>query len=97
MAENRAGSGRFPKGVSGNPGGRPAMDKAVKEMLRAATPGAVKLLVSVMENEGAPLKERLDAAKVILDRVYGKASQPIEGAVDSRVVIRLDGLGELAE
>ena len=37
------------------------------------------MLVRTVDDENATLPQRMDAAKTILDRVYGKASQPIEG------------------
>ena len=39
----------------------------------------VQMLVRTVDDENATLPQRMDAAKTILDRVYGKASQPIEG------------------
>ena len=37
------------------------------------------MLVRTVDDENATLPQRMDAAKTILDRVYGKASQPIVG------------------
>ena len=97
MPGNRDKTGRFIKGESGNPAGRPAVDPKAKRMLKEAAPEAVRLLISVMESEAAPLKDRREAAKTILDRVYGTASQPIEGELSGGVVVALaDGLDELA-
>ena len=69
----------FEKGKSGNPRGRPKIPPDVRDMFKAATPAAAKLLIKTIDDEDAPLALRMDAAKTILDRVYGKASQPIEG------------------
>lgn len=41
--------------------------------------GRTDALVRTVDDENATLPQRMDAAKTILDRVYGKASQPIEG------------------
>ena len=67
----------FQPGQSGNPGGRRKMDADSKRMLLDATQGAVRLLVETVENDNAPLSLRVRCAETILDRVYGKASQPI--------------------
>lgn len=70
----------FPPGVSGNPGGRPKDTdeiKAGKEMLRRSMPEAVRAVVEVLNNPEAKVSERLTAATIILDRVLGKAAQPI--------------------
>ena len=71
----------FEKGKSGNPGGRPKMDDETKAILKAAAPDAARLLVEMMNNPVTGEKTRLQAAQTVLDRVYGKATQPIEGAV----------------
>lgn len=101
MAANSAktakkrGPGRpFAKGQSGNPSGRPKIPKDVKEMLKAAAPDAAKLLIDTINDSEAPRALRLEAAKTLLDRVYGKATQPIEG-VDNKIEIVL--AGELAD
>lgn len=81
MPDNRDKAGRFIAGKSGNPGGRTPIPKNVREMLKAATPKAAALLVTMMEDKDAPAAIRMDAAKTVLDRVYGKATQPIDGSV----------------
>lgn len=80
MAENtektpkrRRGPGRpFPKGVSPNPGGRPPMSESqreAREMLAAGGPDAVRYLARVVADEGAPIKERIAAARVFVDKL----------------------------
>lgn len=78
----KRGKGRpFEKGQSGNPSGRPKVDDETKAILKAAAPDAAKLLVEMMNSTTTGEKVRLQAAQTILDRVCGKATQPIEGAV----------------
>ena len=81
MPAKRTETGRFAKGSSGNPSGRPKIDAEIKEMLRGATPKAVQLLIQTVDDQEAPLKLRLDAAGTILDRVYGKPTQPIDADI----------------
>ena len=89
IPEIRDKAGRFAPGSTGNPKGRPKIPKDVKEMLKAATADAAKLLIDTMKNQEADLKLRVDCAERVLDRVYGKASQPIEGAFDFAATISI--------
>ena len=86
---NRDKTGRFSPGNRANPSGRPKIPKDVKEMLKAATADAARLLIDTMNNQEADLKLRVDCAERVLDRVYGKASQPIEGAFDFAATISI--------
>lgn len=88
--KKRRGPGRpFRPGQSGNPGGRPKMSDDVREMLKAATPKAVKLLVSVMDDDGQKAALRMDAAKTIIERVYGKPLQPIDSTISGGLDVGL--------
>ena len=68
----------FEKGKSGNPSGRPKIPEDARAMLKAATPAAVKLLVDTLNNSNEKTETRVRCAETVLDRVYGKANQPIE-------------------
>ncbi len=70
----------FPKGVSGNPGGRPKSDPVVKEILKAASPDAARTLVELLNSEKDSI--RLAAAQDILDRTQGKAMQMQDVSLD---------------
>ena len=70
MTVNRDKAGRF---IAGNKsGGRPKIPEDVKEAIRAACPEAVQYLIELMRNPKEKTAYRLDAAKTLLDRGYGK-------------------------
>ena len=67
------------KGVSGNPGGRRKQDITILELCRKHSADAVKVMVSIMNDEDAPPTARLGAAQAIIDRAYGKPAQAVTG------------------
>ena len=97
MPEIRDKNGQFTKGNPGNPGGRPKVPEEVKEMLRAAAPQAVQLLVDTLNNDKVKTDLRIKCAETILDRAYGKATQPIEGSMDNKVEIVMGGAEKYAD
>lgn len=71
-------NGRFIKGQSGNPSGRPKIPEGVVELARENTVLAVATLVSICKNPKAHAGARVMAASTILDRAWGKAVQRTE-------------------
>ncbi len=68
----------FARGVSGNPGGRPRVVAELRELARQHAPAAIAELARLA------LRARSEAARIaaireLLDRGYGKVTQPIEG------------------
>lgn len=78
----------FPKGVSGNPGGRP---RGLAAYVRENTDGGeeiVELMVSVMRGDviggQVPrIRDRMDAATWLADRAFGKPVASVEAITRS--------------
>ncbi len=87
MPAIREKTGRFAKGISGNPSGRKPIPKEVKEILEAATPDAVRLLINTFNDEQADMKLRIDCANSVIDRSLGKAKQSVD--VDADLTVRM--------
>lgn len=74
---NRTGTGKFKKGVSGNPSGRKPVPPEIKEALTALVPKAVERLTQII-NESENDKIVMQAVEVVLNRVYGKPLQQVD-------------------
>jgi hypothetical protein len=72
--ENNEKAMGFKPGQSGNPGGRPKKAYDIQALAQALTDQALDALVAALECPG----ERVQAAKVILERGYGKPLQPVD-------------------
>ena len=73
------GRGRpFPKGVSGNPGGRPKEIQEIVDLARQACPAAIRTLKEITLDENAPPAARVHAANSLLDRGYGKPKETVD-------------------
>ena len=64
-------TGRFIKGYSGNPGGRPKDEYNVIELARSYTTEALETLVELMR-DGKDERVRGTAAQALLNRGWGK-------------------------
>lgn len=59
----------------------------IRSLARAHTEAAVNTLVGIMNQPTAPEAARVSAANSILDRGWGKATQPISGDDDAPPII----------
>jgi hypothetical protein len=81
MSENRAFTSRFPKGVSGNPGGRPKIPDEVKKLFEQRGLDAVKGLFDLAANAENE-KVRLEAIQEVLNRWLGKVPLTLEDDIN---------------
>lgn len=92
---NRDKLGRFVKGQSGNPTGRP---KKPPELEKYAKDAPAKLR-AIADDPDTPVKIRADIEKFFFEAVYGKAPQAIDldGKVENTGTTTVKFEGELEE
>ena len=78
----------FQPGQSGNPLGRPKIPEDVREATRAACPKAVAVLIELLDDKKSLI--RLEAAKTLLDRGYGKPMQMQDIQIDMAGSLDID-------
>ena len=71
LTKARSANGQFPKGFSGNPGGRPRDEQKVAELARSYTREAIKTLAELMRS-GNDERLKGTAAQALLYRGWGK-------------------------
>ena len=72
----------FTPGRSGNPGGRPkGLTRRVRELVGDDGTAIAEFMYAVMANEGARTADRLEAARWLADRGFGKPPQDVELAL----------------
>ena len=71
LTKARAANGQFPKGQSGNPGGRPRDEQKVAELARSHSREAIETLAELMRTSNDE-RVRGTAMQTLLDRGWGK-------------------------
>ena len=66
----------FPKGVSGNPGGRPKQAHEIAALAREFSEEAILKLAELMRGKGVPANTVIAAINSLLERGIGKPVQP---------------------
>src|SRR5262245_46299511 len=85
MTIQREEGGRFAKGVSANPGGRPAIVEQVRDLARLETEASIKALAGIRDDKRAPAQARVAAALGLLDRGWGRPAQQVQAEVSTHV------------
>ena len=63
----------------------PKMLTSIRSLARSHTRAALSVLVKVMRSEDATPAARVSAANAILDRGWGKATQPVGSSADGTI------------
>src|SRR5204863_7308561 len=77
-APKRGPQGQWLPGASPNPGGRPKIIEDIRDLAREHTETAINTLVQIAES-GKQESARVAAASALLDRGWGKPTQPLSG------------------
>ena len=80
----------FKKGQSGNPGGRPKAIRDVVALAREHALAAIKTLANLLKHKDA--RVQIEAARLILERGFGKAIQPVAIGEERSPFLRIEQL-----
>lgn len=79
-------------GARKNAGRKPAASTVARDLFIAkqnkSAEAAFRLVVKLMDSKEEDSKVRLACAELVMERVWGKVSQPLEGALTGEVVVR---------
>ena len=72
LTKSRSANGQFPKGQSGNPGGRPRDEQKVAELARSYTRRAIETLAELIHSNNDE-RVRDTTVQALLQRAWAKA------------------------
>lgn len=77
-------------GVSGNPGGRPkGLSRRVRELVGDDGHAIAEFMFTVLSDETERTADRMEAAKWLADRGFGKAALVVDMGVTEQAVLEL--------
>lgn len=82
-------------GKSGNPGGRPKAEREVIELAREASPRAIGRLIELVDSKDERVS--IAAANSVLERAYGKPTQPLSNDADNPLIPEAPSVDALAK
>ena len=94
IPQNRTQSGKFAKGVSGNPGGRPAQPQEFRQLLEKHSTTALEKVIEILQDPKSQHKDRIKAAEIILDRMYGR---PVQQNINDNIIHNAESQEQIKE
>lgn len=87
----------FAPGRSGNPGGRPkGLTRRVRELVGDDGTAIAEFMYAVMADDGARTADRLEAARWLADRGFGKSHQSVEVALEAQERVDVEAFAAFA-
>jgi hypothetical protein len=88
----------FMPGQSGNPGGRKrSLERRVRELVGDDGDKIASFLVGVLTSEGEKTTDRLEAARLLMDRGWGKPAIALNTDGEPTQFVLLSAFGAIAE
>ena len=74
----RDSSGRFMKGASGNPGGRPTLPSELKELARSLSMEGLQYVAAMLRRETTSDRDMLAAVRLLMEYGYGRPAAELD-------------------